>query len=113
MIRLIPRLRKPTWFDFAQALERAGRAFVVAFIALYPLGNLASSVSEWAGGGDVAVIDIELAKKAGVAGLMAAGAFLWRWLLPDVGRSVVATTAHVPDGEETPSHITSDAATND
>lgn len=73
--------RKPTRRDFYQALERAGRAFIVAAVALYPVGNLEGAVF------GTEAFDVDLAKKAAVAGSVAALALLWRWLLPDVGRS--------------------------
>lgn len=73
--------RKPTRRDFYQALERAGRAFIVAAVALYPIGNLEGAVF------GTEAFDVNLAKKAAVAGSVAALALLWRWLLPDLGRS--------------------------
>lgn len=75
------QFRKPTRRDLFQALERAVRAFVVAAVALYPIGNLEGAVF------GTEAFDVDLAKKAAVAGTVAALAFLWRWLLPDVGRS--------------------------
>lgn len=87
-------LRKPTQYDFQQGLERGGRAFVAAAIAIYPAQNLVDQLSTGQG------IDIDLAKKAIFAGTLAVIMLLWRWLLPDVGRSkpdVVADPAVPPD----------------
>lgn len=82
-------------YDFVQGLERAGRAFIAAAIAIYPAQTLVDQVA----GGEA--IDVDLLKKAIFAGSIAAIALLWRWLLPDVGRSkpdVVADPA-VPPSE--------------
>lgn len=79
--------RKPTRRDFYQALERAARAFVAAVLALYP----AQSIIENLDGS--APIDAALARKAIVAGSIAAVAFLWRYFLPDVGRSLPPSPA--------------------
>jgi len=93
-------LRKPTWYDFVQALERAGRAFVAAAIAIYPIDSIIG-----------APIDVDLAKKAALAGSVAAVSFLWRFFLLDVGRSKAAPNAHIPDDAATPSHLTDAEAT--
>jgi hypothetical protein len=74
-------LRTPTRYDFVQALERAARAFVAAAIAIYPAQTLIDQVTT---GG---TIDTDLAVKAILAGSVAAVAFLWRFFLPDFGRS--------------------------
>lgn len=71
------KFRKPTRRDFYQALERAARAFVAAAIAIYPIDSIIG-----------APIDVDLAKKAALAGSIAAVAFLWRFFLPDIGRSL-------------------------
>lgn len=81
------RLRKPTWYDAWQAGERALRTFIQAFVALYPLAMIYNNAL------GVAPIDIDLAKKAAIAAGMAAVSFVWRWLLPDVGRSKPALSA--------------------
>lgn len=99
---VLPRLRKPTWFDFVQAIERAGRAAVVAFIGVYPAQSLYENL------GGTAPVDVDLAKKAALAAGMAAIAFLWRWLLPDVGRSRTPADDGV---SETASHLTDADAT--
>lgn len=78
---MLGRLRKPTWYDAWQGAERAGRVFVGAFIALYPVGMLEESV--FSGG----AFDVDLAKKAAIAGTIAAVQFAWRTFLPDVLRS--------------------------
>lgn len=75
-------LRKPTRRDFYQALERAARVFVAAAIAIYPLDSII--------GGP---IDVDLAKKAALAGCIAAVSFLWRFFLPDLGRSLPPSAA--------------------
>jgi uncharacterized PurR-regulated membrane protein YhhQ (DUF165 family) len=82
-------LRKPTAYDFAQALERAARAFVVAALAIYPATALIGDVTS-------NHINADLATKAIYAGSAAAVAFLWRFFLPDVGRSQPEKTAAVP-----------------
>lgn len=80
-------LRKPTRRDFYQALERAARAFAAAAVALYPVQSIIENVD------GSAPIDAALAKKAIVAGSIAAVAFLWRYFLPDVGRSLPPSPA--------------------
>lgn len=97
--------RKPTWFDFAQALERAARAAVVAALALYPAQTILDNVT------GTQPIDVDLAKKAATAGIIAGIAFLWRFLLPDLGRSQPAPSAHVPADAATASHLTDAEAT--
>lgn len=84
---MLARLRKPTWYDLWQAAERGGRVFLGAFIALYPLGMAASSITHWATGDDIPIVDIDLAKKATGAGIIALTQFGWRFLFPDVLRS--------------------------
>lgn len=79
--------RKPTRRDFYQALERAARAFVAATLALYPAQTILENVT---GGQSV---DVDLAKKAILAGSVAAVSFLWRFLLPDFGRSLPPAAA--------------------
>lgn len=83
-------LRKPTAYDFAQALERAARAFVAAAIAIYPAQEILDNVA------GTQAIDVDLAKKAILAGCVAGVAFLWRFLLPDVGRSQPVKTDPSP-----------------
>lgn len=73
--------RKPTKRDFYQALERAGRAAVVAAVALYPAQTILDNAT------GTQPIDVDLAKKAALAGLLAGVTFLWRFFLPDLGRS--------------------------
>lgn len=93
---ILTRLRKPTWYDLWQGAERGGRVFLGAFIALYPVAMLASGVTQWVAGEDVPIVDVDLAKKATAAGLLALTQFLWRWLLPDLLRSrPVLTAEHV------------------
>lgn len=79
--------RKPTRRDFYQALERAGRAFVAGVLSLYPAQAILANVDGSAN------VDVDLAKKAIVVGCFAAVAFLWRWLLPDFGRSLPPAAA--------------------
>jgi hypothetical protein len=79
--------RKPTKRDFYQALERAARAFVGAALALYPAQAIIENIS---GTSDV---DVDLAKKAIVAGCVAGISFLWRFFLPDLGRSLPPSPA--------------------
>ena len=98
--------RMPTMHDFAQALERAARAAVVAAVALYPAQSILDNVT------GTQPIDVDLAKKAATAGIIAGIAFLWRFLLPDLGRSKPAAVAFIPAGAETASHVTPDAATD-
>lgn len=74
--------RKPTRRDFYQALERAARAFVAAAVAIYPVDSVIGSP-----------INVDLAKKAALAGSIAAVAFLWRYFLPDLGRSLPPSPA--------------------
>mgnify|MGYP003658332424 CR=1 FL=1 len=81
------KFRKPTRRDFYQALERAGRAFVAATIAIYPAQSIVDQV---AGGQSV---DVDLAKKAILAGCVAGVSFLWRFFLPDLGRSLPPAAA--------------------
>ena len=95
------RLRKPTWYDLWQAAERGGRVFAGAFIALYPLGIVASSITHWATGSDIAIVDVDLAKKATAAGIIALTQFGWRFVFPDVARSKPELTA---TGVEVVSH---------
>jgi len=73
--------RKPTRRDFYQALERAVRAFAGAAVALYPVQAILANIDGSQN------IDVDLAKKALIAGSFAAVAFLWRYFLPDFGRS--------------------------
>lgn len=80
-------LRKPTRRDFYQALERAGRAFVAAALALYPAQAILNNID------GSAPVDVDLAKKAIVAGSTAGIAFLWRFFLPDLGRSLPPSPA--------------------
>lgn len=100
-MKLAFKIRKPTWFDFVQALERAGQVALTAALVLYPASPLLQDIL----GG---TLDVDLAKKAALAGALAGVRFLWRWLLPDFGRSIPVT---VPPGV-TPSHLTPDAATD-
>lgn len=81
------KFRKPTRRDFYQALERAARAFVAAAIAIYPAQSIVDQVSSGA------QIDVDLAKKAILAGCVAGVAFLWRFFLPDLGRSLPPSPA--------------------
>lgn len=81
------RLRKPTWYDVWQGLERAGRVFVGAFIAMYPVAALQTVVF------GEAPLDVDLAKKAALAGTISAVQFLWRTFFPEVGRSLPVITA--------------------
>lgn len=79
--------RKPTRRDFYQALERAARAFAAAAVALYPVQSILDNVD------GTAPIDASLARKAIVAGSVAGIAFLWRYFLPDFGRSLPPSPA--------------------
>lgn len=86
---LKPRLRKPTVYDLAQAIERGLRAGVASFVAIYPAAMLLQDETSHN-------VDTNLLTKATLAGCVALVAFLWRWLLPDVGRSQPIKTADVP-----------------
>lgn len=97
-------IRKPNAHDFAQALERAGRAFGVAAFALYPANSVFSDVFGHH-------LDADLATKAVVAGCTAGGAFLLRFVFPDWFRSKPTGLDIDPDGK-TASHLTTDAATD-
>lgn len=90
MLGLEFRLRKPTWYDAWQGAERAGRVFIGAFVALYPLAALENVVT----GSEP--FDVDLAKKAALAGSLAVVMFVWRTFLPDVGRSQPVKTSDVP-----------------
>lgn len=74
------RLRKPTLYDFTQAIERGLRAGAAAFIAIYPAARLLQDETSHN-------VDSNLLTKAALAGCVALVAFLWRWLFPDIGRS--------------------------
>lgn len=84
---LFDRFRKPTRRDFYQAAERAARAFVAAALALYPAQAIIANVDGSAN------VDVDLAKKAILAGCVAGVAFLWRFFFPDVGRSLPPSPA--------------------